>query len=236
MWKGTSFSDTMTAPSRKSIAMPLQNRVDPFGSIIASPARGLFTGNRGIIHDPATRALLKKRWSTKAWIICALEHPHGRRRAPMGRNGPSGAAGWTELFFLDDVTALAAGHRPCFYCRREAAKAYAEAFTDAFGIAAPKVAEIDRQLHAGRLASGGKPAQLTEAEIRTLPDGAMIAMGEKPFAVRRGALLPWSFSGYGSAPAHCRSLPAGATLITPPTTVAVLRAGFRPVWHDSADA
>jgi hypothetical protein len=216
--------------------MSLQNRVDPFGNIVASPARGLFTGNRGIIHDPATRMLLKKRWSTKAWIICALEHPRGRRREPMGSNGPNGGAGWTELFFLDEVTALAAGHRPCFYCRREAAKAYAEAFADAFGIAAPKVAEMDRRLHAERLAAGGKPVPLSEAEVRALPDGAMVAMGDRPFAVRRGALLPWGFSGYGAAPPHCRSLPAGATLITPPASIAVLGAGFRPAWHDSARA
>ena len=97
--------------------MPLQNRVDPFGAIHAVDARGLFTGNRGIIHDPATKTLLKRRWTTKAWIICTCEYK-GRRREVMGRNGPNGGACWTELFFLDEVTALAAGHRPCFTCRR----------------------------------------------------------------------------------------------------------------------
>ncbi len=216
--------------------MPLQNRVDPFGTLTASPARGLFTGNRGIIHDPATRTLLKKRWSTKAWIVCALDHPRGHRRDPMGGNRPDGGTGWTELFFLDEVTALAAGHRPCFYCRRAAASAYAAAFADAFGVAAPKVAEMDRRLHAERLASGGRPLPLSDGEVRALPDGAMVALGARAFAMRGGALLPWSFSGYGSPPPHCRSLPQGALLITPPTTVAVLRAGFRPAWHGSADA
>ncbi len=214
--------------------MPLQNRVDPFGQIVANDSRGMFTGNRGIIHDAATRTLHKRRWTTRAWIICDLVHPRGTRREPMGRNGPNGAAGWTELFFLDEVMALAAGHRPCFYCRREAAKAYATAFADAFGVAAPKVAELDARLHAERLASGGRASPLSEPEVRSLPDGAMVAMGGKPFAVRAGVLHPWSFSGYGDAPAHCRSLPAPASLITPPTTVAALRAGYRPVWHSTA--
>ena len=120
--------------------MPLQNRVDPFGDIHAVPERGAFTGNRGVIHDPATKTLLKRRWATRAWIVCDLVHPRGVRREPMGRNAPSGNAGWTELFFLDEVTALAAGHRPCFYCRRARAADFAGRFSGAFGVAAPKVA------------------------------------------------------------------------------------------------
>ena len=216
--------------------MPLQNRVDPFGQIVASPARGLFTGNRGVIHDPATKTLLRRRWSTPAWIICDLAHPRGRSRDVFGRNAPGGGAGWSELFFLDEVTALAAGHRPCFYCRREAAKRYAAAYAEAFGSPKPKVAEIDGRLHAERLAAGAAPRPLTEAEVRALPDGAVVALGARPFAVRRGALLPWSFGGYGAAPPACRSLPPGIALVTPPTTVAVLRAGYRPAWHGSASA
>lgn len=216
--------------------MPLQNRVDPFGTIVASPARGGFTGNRGIIHDPATRSLLKRRWSGRAWIICALDHPRGTRRDVFGRNGPRGAAGWTELFFLDEVTALAAGHRPCFYCRREAAKRFASAFADASGIAEPKAAEIDACLRAERLASGGPARRLTAPEARALPDGSMLALGDRAFAMLRGAMLPWSFSGYGPPPPACRSLPEGLTLITPPATVAALRAGYRPVWHGSAES
>ena len=106
--------------------MPLQNRVDPFGEIHAVDARGMFTGNRGVIHDPDTKTLLKRRWTTKAWIICSCEL-QGPQADVMGRNARSGGAGWTELFFLDEVTALAAGHRPCFACRREAAKAFASA-------------------------------------------------------------------------------------------------------------
>lgn len=213
--------------------MPLQNRVDPFGDIHATAARGLFTGNRGVIHDPTTRTLRKRRWTTRAWIICDLAHPRGATREVFGRNAPSGGAGWTELFFLDEVTALAAGHRPCFYCRRRHAKEFIGCFGDAFAIAEPKAAELDRRIHDERLAAGANPIALTDGDVRSLPDGAMVALGRKPFAVRRGKLLPWSFSGYGGTPSSCRSLPVPAFLITPPTTVAVLKAGYRPVWHGS---
>src|SRR5690606_28332113 len=106
-------------------------------------------------------------------------------------------------------------------------------FADAFGTAVPKVAEMDRRLHAERLASGGRPTPLADAEVRALPDGAMVALGGKAFAMRHGALLPWGFSGYGAAPPACRNLPPGLTLVTPSATVAVLRAGYRPVWHGS---
>lgn len=216
--------------------MPLQNRVDPFGQIHAKAARGAFTGNRGVIHDPRTKTLLRRRWSTKAWIVCDLVNPRGTRRQVFGSNAPSGNAGWTELFFLDEVTALAAGHRPCFYCRREAARRFAAALADALGVSEPRAAEIDARLHAERLAAGARTRQLSEAEVRALPDGAMVALGAKPFAVRRGALIPWGFAGYGLPPPSCRSLPSEAALLTPPTTVAVLRAGYRPVWAGTASA
>jgi hypothetical protein len=209
--------------------MPLQNRVDPFGEIHAVAARGMFTGNRGVIHDPATRTLLARRWSTKAWIICVCEF-RGRRREVMGRNTPSGNAGWTELFFLDEVTALAAGHRPCFYCRREQAKDFAEHYGDAFRIAAPKAGEIDARLHEERLASGGRAQPLDGAALRALPDGAVVSSGGRAFAIRGDTALPWSFSSYG--PALDREALSGPALrlVTPPATVAVLRSGYRPVW------
>jgi len=213
--------------------MPLQNRVDPYGALHAVAARGLFTGNRGVIHDPAKKALLGRRWSTKAWIICDLVHPKAARREVMGRNAPGGGAGWTELFFLDEVTAFAAGHRPCFCCRRAAANAFAAAFARGQGrerIAAP---EMDRTLHNERLASGGSPTLLAPSEVRALPDGAMVAYGPKAFAVKEGKLLPWTFAGYGAARASCRGLPPQADLVTPPAAVAALRAGYRPVWHAS---
>src|SRR6266853_40429 len=116
--------------------MPLQNRVTPFGDIVAIPQKGMFTGNRGIIHDPATRTLLKRRWATKAWLTCLREFK-GRRRDVMARRS------WTELFFLDEAVALAAGHRPCFFCRREAARAFRAAWGAAMGTEEPSAANID---------------------------------------------------------------------------------------------
>jgi hypothetical protein len=211
--------------------MPLQNRVDPLGHILAVPARGLFTGNRGVIHDPATRTLTGRRWTTKAWIVCALDHPRGRRREPMGRNGPSGAAGWTELFFLDEVTALAAGHRPCFYCRRQAALSFQSCFAlPHLRFATGGAKAMDDILHRQRLACGAPPVELSGAAISALPDGAMIEAKDVFYAVRGGRALRWSFSGYGGP----EPLPRHAFLVTPPSIVAALGAGFRPVWHPSA--
>src|SRR6476620_11704078 len=106
--------------------MPLENRVTPFGDIAALPERGLFTGNRGIIHDPATRTLLARRWTSKAWIICSCVYKDVRREVMARRS-------WTELFFLDEATALAAGHRPCFLCRRDAALAFRAAWAEGHG-------------------------------------------------------------------------------------------------------
>ena len=210
--------------------MPLQNRVDPFGAIHADPARGLFTGNRGVIHDPATRTLLSRRWTTRAWIVCTLEHPLGRKRQPMGRNAPSGGAGWTELFFLDEVTALAAGHRPCFYCRRGAAEAFRRCFVHGNGLAAAGAPAMDAILHVQRPAAGGTAPPLSRHDAERLPDGAMVAASGQAYAIRCGSALPWDFSGYG-APA---ALPRGTLrLLTPPTMVAALAAGYAPVWHPS---
>lgn len=206
--------------------MPLQNRVDPFGNIHATPERGLFTGNRGIIHDPDSRTLLSRRWTMKAWIICECDFGN-RRRVPMGRNGPNGRAGWTELFFLDEVTALAAGHRPCFYCRREAAEDFRRRFAAGNGLGHAPAPTMDALLHRQRLASGGTPPLLAPEAAMALPDGAMIAAGGQAYAIRGADALPWHFSGYGTAGA----LPRGSVrLLTPPATVAALRAGYRPAW------
>ena len=210
--------------------MPLQNRVDPFGDIHAIAARGLFTGNRGIIHDPDTKTLLKKRWALKAWIICRCEL-NGRRREPMGRNGPGGKAGWTELFFLDEVTALAAGHRPCFFCQRHRAKDFLSCFGDAFDIADPKAPEIDARLHEERLASGGQPKPLDRAALDDLPDGVLVGLGTAAFAIRKAAARPWSVTGFGKPIGLDEIAKSKLFLITPQTTVAVLRAGYKPIWH-----
>jgi len=218
--------------------VPLQNRVDPFGAIHAVPERGLFTGNRGIIHDPATKTLSGKRWTSQAWIICECEF-RGRRRQPMGRNRPGGPdgiglAGWTELFFLDEVTALSAGHRPCFHCRRERAADFVRRFGEALGLAEARAPMLDGRLHRERLASGGTAPTVRAKELAGLPDGTMIADGGRAYALRSGTALPWSFAGYGEAlDAACLAGSALAVL-TPPTTVAVLREGYRPVWHKTA--
>src|SRR5689334_15481369 len=129
--------------------MALQNRVTPFGEIVDIPQRGMMTGNRGIIHDPATRTLLKRRWTSKAWLVCLCDFGDRRRDVMGGRS-------WTELFFLDEAVALAAGHRPCFFCRREAALAFSAAWADARGSRLPTAGEIDRVLHGERIERGRK--------------------------------------------------------------------------------
>lgn len=213
--------------------MPLENRVDPFGTIHAVAARGMFTGNRGVIHDPETGTLTARRWTTKAWIVCALDF-RGRRREPMGRNAPSGGAGWTGLYFLDEVTALAAGHRPCFFCRRERAKDYAGFFADAFAVSAPRAAEIDARLHAERPAAGAVTACIARTGLAALPDATMVALGDVAYAVRAGRLLEWSFGGYGGGFPVGRAPAGDWRRLTPAATVAVLAAGYRPAWHGSA--
>lgn len=217
--------------------MPLQNRVDPFGAIHAISERGLFTGNRGIIHDPETKTLLKKRWALPAWIICECKF-RDVRREPMGRNRRSddqlgGKAGWTELFFLDEVTALAAGHRPCFYCRRARARDFVGRFGKAFGVAEPRAPMVDKRLHKERLASGGKLPAASIGELASLPDGVMIADGNAAYALRDGKALRWSFAGYESPIDICTIGSNSLHILTPATTTGVLRFGYEPQWHNS---
>ena len=203
--------------------MPLQNRVTPWGDIVAVPQRGTFTGNRGIIHDPATRTLLKRRWSTRAWITCVCEF-RGRRRAVMARRS------WTELFFLDEATALAAGHRPCFYCRRADAKAFRAAWAAGHGTPPPRAQEMDDALHAERLDGRAKRLHPLPGAAEALPDGAMVQAGGAAYLIAGGRAWRWSFDGYQPA-----AMPTGdAQLITPPSTLRALRAGYRPVPHPSA--
>lgn len=202
--------------------MPLQNRVDPFGAIHAVAARGTFTGNRGVIHDPATKTLLSRRWTTRAWIICECDF-RGRRREVMGRNAPSGGAGWTELFFLDEVTALAAGHRPCFYCRRERAVEFARCFAAGQGRETITAPEMDAVLHRERWASrrghdrDETPPPLTpprkgegdpEASMPGDTSGGKSATPKSPSPLWggvRGGGIPWP---------SLSTLPAGAMIAT----------------------
>jgi len=204
--------------------MPLQNRVTPTGEIIATPHRGLFTGNRGIIHDPTTKTLLKKRWSTPAWLTCVLEF-RGRRRKLMGGRS------WTELFFLDEATAFAAGHRPCFFCRREDANRFRAAWETGNGVRDLLATEIDAVLHRERFASG-KTLHPLPMTIETLPDGTMVQDGDDSFLIAQGRPLKWSPAGYTKAE---RALDH-PMLLTPPSTVRAFAAGYRPLLHPSASA
>lgn len=203
---------------------PLQNRVTPFGEIVAMRQRGTLTGNRGIIHDPATRTLLRRRWTTRAWIACLCEFK-GRRREVMAQRS------WTELFFLDEATALAAGHRPCFYCRRQDAKAFQAAWAAGNGIALPRAPEIDRVLHRERLDGRRKRLHDLPVPANRLPDGAMVAAEDATFLVASGRTLRWTPDGY--EPATTLD-PADLRLLTTPSTVAALAAGYRPELHQSA--
>jgi hypothetical protein len=203
--------------------MPLQNRVTPTGDIIATPERGLFTGNRGIIHDPATRTLLRKRWSTPAWLTCVLEF-RGRRRKVMGGRS------WTELFFLDEATALAAGHRPCFFCRRGDATRFRAAWEAGNACGHVLAPEMDAVLHRERLDGRKKRLHQLPLPLHDLPDGAIVQAGSDSFLIAQGKALKWSPGGYSGMP----QAPEDAMLLTPPSTLRALMAGYRPVLHPSA--
>jgi hypothetical protein len=206
---------------------PLQNRVTPAGEIVSDPGRGLLMGNRGCLHGP-DRRLGTARWRSKRWICCVLEW-QGVQRDPM----PAGR--WTALFFLDEATAFAAGHRPCAYCRRQQFLSFAEAWRQAHGLARrPGADEMDARLHAERVDSRSRRQLTRQALPGQLRDGVMIRHDGVTGLLAGGCLLPWSFAGY-LAPV---ALPPGtqAELLTPPATVAVIAAGYRPLLHPSAAA
>ena len=205
--------------------MPLQNRVLPDGEIVAHPAHGLLMGNRGCIHRP-DRTLGVTRWRTKMWISCVLDW-RGRRRDVM----PPGR--WTALFFLDEATALAAGHRPCGYCRRADHLWFGESWRIGTGLAVrPRAGEMDIALHAERVQSRTRRKVTRAATAGDLPPGAMISRAGTVGLWSGGNLLPWSFDGYGApVPVDPRAV---VDLLTPPSIVAALGAGYRPMVHPSA--
>lgn len=203
--------------------MPLQNRVDPFGELFAHPARGAFMGNRGGRFHTGARTLTARRWASRQWICCVLAFK-GRQRDVWGRF-------YTELFFLDEPTALAAGHRPCFECRREDAENFAEYWRIAHRLRGrPGAAEMDQVLHRERLQ--GRAKRRHRRNIGGLPDGAFIALGDAAFAVRGDSLLRWTPQGYTARVPR----PRGGTVdvLTPPAILAGLSAGYQPHWHPSA--
>jgi hypothetical protein len=204
--------------------MPLPNRIRPDGSLFADPARGLLFGNRGgKFHDPVTQALPTRLFATKQWICCVLSFK-GRQRDVWGRY-------YTELFFCDEVTALAAGHRPCVECRRADAHAYRAALVAGLGLAeVPRFPVIDERLDRER--RDGREKRLHKLLAESLPDGAMIATPEGEFlALRGGKGLLWSPSGYVAS----RKRPTGlVTAVTPPSSLAALVNGYQPLWHPTA--
>lgn len=201
--------------------MPLQNRVTPFSEIIADPARGGFMGNRGILHDPATRTLTGRRWTTRAWITCLCAF-NGRRRTLMGPGT------YTELFFLDEATALAAGHRPCFECRRADALAFRAAWASGGDEPLPRAAEMDAVLHRERVDGGSKRRHPLPRPAGALPDGAFVADADAAFVIAGGEAFRWSPSGY-----HPGDAGPDPVLLTPPSILAALDAGYRPALHPS---
>ena len=191
--------------------MPLRNRVTPFGELVADPARGLVYGNRGCLHDDAGR--IRRHHDGRRWIACRLRFKDWHR-SPLLQPGR-----FTELFFLDEATAFAAGHRPCALCRREDYRRFLEL------TGAPGADAIDARLHAER----GRRHRAGD-----LPDGAFVERAGEAWLVRGGELLRWTPAGYAERVPRPDGL---ATVITAPTLVAVLRAGWRgvvPLLHGSA--
>jgi len=201
--------------------MALQNRVDPFGELIATPARGTMYGNRGGRFHRDNQTLGKRRWASRQWICCVL-HFKNRRNEVWTRR-------YTDLFFLDEVTALAAGHRPCFECRRADANAFAEKWAQAKASDFPYVDEIDRVLQAERL--DGRAKRMHRMPLENLPGGAFVARHDGAYAVRGPHLLRWSDSGYIEKTARPHGV---ANVLTPPSIVGILAAGYQPLWHPSA--
>ena len=198
--------------------MPRQNRVSPLGELLATPERGLVYGNRGCLHGADGR--IRRNYNGRRWIACQLEF-RGRRRFQLMAPGR-----YTELFFLDEATALAAGHRPCAECRRADYNRFVEIWTKLHG--GPDVADaIDARLHTERLDPGTRSRRVHEAAFEALPDGAIVLDRGAPWLVLGAQLLAWSSAGYGAAIQR----PAGgqATVVTPPSLVAVLDTGWTPL-------
>ncbi len=196
--------------------MPLQNRVTPDGRIIADPARGTLTGNRGILHR-AERTLGPALWAHRAWVCCELAFKDHHRVPMTGRS-------WTELFFLDEAVALAAGHRPCAYCRR----ADFVGFQAAWGRATrdtPTAPQMDATLHAARAMPGARKMRHHLGTAESLPNGAFVVIGKTPHLLTDAGALPYAPAGYGPAAPR----PSGhVTVLTPKPILAVLRNGYAP--------
>ncbi len=207
--------------------MPLQNRVTPLSELVADPAHGLVYGNRGCLHDEAGR--IRRRYNGKRWIGCRLQF-RGWQRGPLLQPGR-----FTELFFLDEATAFAAGHRPCGLCRREDYTRFAEIWGELHPGQVGADA-IDAQLHAERVDPKTRGQLHHQAALDELPDGSFVLHQGAPYLVFGSDLLRWTAAGYLD---RMRRRPRQrATLITPPSLVAVMRTGWEerlvPLFHPSA--
>jgi hypothetical protein len=200
--------------------MPLQNRVTPFGEIVALAGRGLMMGNRGILHDDARHIVRSSQ--LRRWIACVLEF-RSRHRVVMRPHS------YTELFFLDEATAFAAGHRPCAECRRADYERFRDLWLACHG--EPVSADLmDAQLHRDR--RDGRAKRTYRTDIAELPDGAYLAADGAAWLVHGKTLFAWSPTGYTQRrvrPAH-----RDVEVLTPRSTIAVLSAGYRAAVHPSA--
>ena len=200
--------------------MPLQNRVTPFGDIIVTPERGTMLGNRGILHNDQKEIIRASQ--VRRWLCCVLEFK-GIRRTIMKPGS------YTELFFLDEATALAAGHRPCCECRRQAYLDFQSHWTKVFGMKAG-ADEMDRMLdHDRKYRGGGKKTY--QADISGLPDGTFVAREGQAWLLHKGRLLQWTPGGYTSGQERGTGM---VEVLTPRATVAILQAGYIPGVHESA--
>ncbi|RYG09348.1 MAG: hypothetical protein EOO07_24020 [Chitinophagaceae bacterium] len=198
----------------------IQNRVNPFGDIIYTPARGTWLGNRGQLHGKGKAILVP--FKHKAWIICVLKFK-GRRRDIMSPGL------WTELFFLDEATALAAGHRPCFECRREDAKRFKVAWLEGnptYGFnQKTSISKIDEVLQEERIKVGHKKVTF-KSDLNELPNGTFITIRRKAYLLVDQLMYLWSPFGYGKGAAI--ALSTTVDVLTPRSIVNALKAGYSP--------
>jgi hypothetical protein len=202
--------------------VPNPNRISPFGEILADPGRGTWTGNRGCLHD--RDRTIHRAWQVRRWITCRLEF-RGRHRdiMPPGR--------WTALFFLDEASAFAAGHRPCGECRNADHRRFRHLWEAVYPDDESGADWIDRRLHDQRVTERRRK-RTYPAELDELPDGAFIADAGRAWLMLDRSLLAWSAGGYGERrPRPCRGR---VDVLTPPGVVAVFRAGYRPQLHPSS--
>lgn len=197
----------------------LQNRVDPQGKIIATKARGAWLGNRGQLHG-STKTILRP-FKHKAWIICVLQFKD-RHRQIMAPNL------WTELFFLDEATAFAAGHRPCFECRRDAANQFKAAWlkgNPGYGFTMKtSIGKIDEIIHQERIGADHDKVTFTAA-AGDLPSGTFILIDNKPYLLTNNCIHHWTPFGYDKS----LPLPQGeVTVLTPYSIVQAFRSGYQP--------